>query len=65
MTFFANVVVSLGINHESNVSHDDNSNFNLGELIYQYNNHLSILSIQEKVLGSNSTIKLTLTNFSW
>ena len=34
MTFFANVVVSLGINHESNVSHDDNSNFNLGELIY-------------------------------
>ena len=50
-----NVVVSLGINHDGNVSNDDSSSYYFVELIYWYNDHLSKLSIKEKASGFSWT----------
>ena len=53
--FFVNVAATLGIKYEKLPSNYDDSNYNLDELIIRYNDHPSILAIQNECPKLNST----------
>ena len=53
---FANVAATLGIKFEKLPSNNDDSNYNLDELIIRYNDHPSILAIKNKCTELNSTL---------
>ena len=53
---FATVAATLGIKFEKLPSNNDDSNYNLDELIIRYNDHPSILAIKNKCTELNSTL---------
>ena len=52
--FFVNVAATLGIKFEKLPSNYDDSNYNLDELIIRYNDHPSIIAIENKFTELNS-----------
>ena len=53
--FFVNVAATLGIKYEKLTSNNDDSNYNLDELIIKCNDHPSILANKNKCTELNST----------